>query len=146
MMDWTYEKAVEKSAALLETGQTHVHLMSDSEHPWHIAETVEAGGSHRLDMATSVRVTGKDPCGLTFSWSCDIEPWSASGSGYYQIDTTRLVEIMAKMPQVAKEQFRRYLLDCAGKVEAKGKQYQDIAARQMADAFALRSAADLANR
>jgi hypothetical protein len=146
MLDWTYERAVEKAASLIDTHQNEVHLYGDAEPPWHIAETVEAGCGRRMDIATGVRVKGKDASGLTFVWSFDIEPRSANGSGHYQIETDRIVEVMAKMPQGAREQFSRYLKDCAATVEARGKEYQEIAARQMRDAFALRSAAELANR
>lgn len=99
--------------------------------PWELATECEPGGSHRLEISTSVRFRGYDPStGLRMSWSFDIEPRSANGKGTYEIDTEGCLRVLALLPDVARAQFRRYLAECAPKVEKRAREYQDAADAQ----------------
>lgn len=137
MRDITYESAIANSAALRSLGQTEIYL-SAGEMPWAKATTCEPGGTHRLDMATSVWFGADHESGLHFRWSFDIESRSANGTGSYAIDVEACREVMKKLGPDARQKFAEYLFSCAEKVKAKGAEYQRIADRQYADAHLLR--------
>lgn len=137
----TYEKAVEAAEHLKAIGDEEVYL-ERGPFPWHLATRCEPGGTHRIDMATSVWFYGEDvENGLCLRWSFDIEPYTSNGKGYYEIDAAGCREVMASLPEPMADQFRRYLLDCAAKVAKQGAEYQKHADRQAADAAALRAIA-----
>jgi hypothetical protein len=134
----TYEKAIRNADALkaIEAGEVY---LDTAPYPWHQATRCEPGGSHRLDIATSVWFYGSDPgTGLEFRWCFDIEPPRANGKGHYEIDADACRDVLRALPEQAADAFRRYLLDSAEKVAAKGLEYQHHADRQAADALALR--------
>lgn len=135
--DMTYAEACAKADALkaLDCGEI---FLSTGEMPWHIATGCRPGGTHRLDMDTSVWFHGECPkTGLFFRWSFDIEPYSASGKGSYEIDAEACREVLSKLNGACREVFRDYLETCAAKVRAKGAEYQTVADRQLRDANTL---------
>lgn len=142
-----FRKAVANAVHLKALGHTEVHLYGYEapleNYPWHLATKCEEGGSHRLDMATSVRFTGYHAkSGLTFSWSFDIEDRSANGKGYYEIDTDQCRQVMQLLgDSEAGKQFKDYLKEGAKKVRAKGVEWQKYADRQFGDAARLEALA-----
>jgi hypothetical protein len=141
--DPTWRSIVEKAKSYLDIGQSEIYLHNDAnDYPWEFAQGCTPGGSHRLDISTSVRFFGEHPSGLRFSWSFDIEPYSANGSGSYHLDREGIASALAKLDRTpAAEQFRAYLRECVTKVSAKGDEYQAVANRQYADAQLLRAIA-----
>lgn len=120
-------------------GETRIHLYGDAEKPWQYATGCEPGGSHRLDISTSVRFTAAKN-GLEFSWSYDIEPSSANGKGDYHIDIEGIQRVLAKLPMKTATDFVNYLKSCADAVEKRADEYQESAKRQYGTASALRNA------
>lgn len=143
MNNLTFKKAVENAAALKSLGQHDVYLRDEigDDYPWHLASDFEPGGSHRLDIATSGWFSCNHESGLRFRWSFDIEPYSANGTGSYQIDAAACRSVMRKLNEPMRAEFRKYLLECAQKVAAKGVEWQAVADRQMSDAAQLRDIA-----
>ncbi len=142
LQEQSYEEYVKLAKHYLAIGAEKQYLMGDEEKPWHLATECEPGGSHRLDISTSVRFAGKHSCGLVFSWSFDIEPRSANGSGSYEIDIEAIQRVLAKLVHYsARKGFLDYLLDCAEKVEKRADEYQQEAKKQYAAANALRVSA-----
>lgn len=108
------------------------------EPPWHLATSFKPGGTHRMDIDTSGWFKGTDPeSGLQFTWSFDIEPHSANGSGSYRIDTQACENVLRQLPKDVGLEFRKYLADCADKVMKRGLEYQQYADRQYKDARTL---------
>lgn len=134
----TLKEVRKKSEALREIGISKV-CVDVSEFPFEATISCEPGGSHRLEIATSVWFRAEDVSGIELQTTFDIEPSSANGSGGYHIDSEAVTKIIARMNGYARGQFQRYLCDCADKVEARGKEYLEIAAKQMGDAAILRS-------
>lgn len=121
MLDLSFEDAVAKADSLLDLGHKNVWLRYGAEdYPWHIAETVKAGNSYRMSMPTCFQVTGEHESGLEFSWSVDIEPREANGTGTFQIDSDRLLEIAARLPASPRAQLAVFLQEVADLVEKKG--------------------------
>lgn len=121
-------------------GDTELYLSGDGEKPWKYVTGVEPGGSHRLDIATSVSFKAAHPCGLEFRWSFNIEPHSANGRSGYYIDIDAIQRVLAKLPMEPATKFVTYLKSCADAVEKKADEYQDEAKRQYGTAHALRRA------
>lgn len=137
MHDITYAQAVENSDALKKLGQTNIYLGHEDSVPWEFVTKVEPGGSHRLEIATSVWFTAEHPTGLTFSWSTDVEEREANGRGYYMMMPDKCRHIMDRLPTMARQQFRAYLSDCATKVLAKAAEWRAHVERQENDGRAL---------
>lgn len=135
-----YRDALKKADAYKAIGQTRIYLYDGSVYPWEHVSKVEPGGSHRLDIATSVRFAAVID-GLEFNWSWDIEDRSANGKGYYEINVGACREVMGKVPEAARQQLREYFAECAGKVQEKGQEWQRLADRQKRDADVLHSLA-----
>lgn len=140
--DVTVAFAVQHADFFKSLGQNDVWLGDDEGAPWELADRCEPGGSHRMDIATSVRFSGKHACGLRFSWHFDIETRDANGSSEYKINTAAILAVIQRMPDMVADQFRAYLKDCAEKVEKRGKEYMDSAQRQYGTAAQLRSVAN----
>ena len=135
MNDMTYKEAIKNAKHLKAIGQTKVYLRDDHDFPWEHVTSVEPGGSHRLDMATSVWFQAKDPAtGLVFQLSFDIEPYTANGKGHYEIDAHACRNVMSKLHGEARKLFSDYLAGCAAKVEAKAKEWNEITRKQFKDA------------
>lgn len=107
--------------------QTDHYLYRDDDYPWEFATECDPGGGHRMEIATSVRFTADHPSGLKFSWTFEIEPHNASGSGSYHIDVEGCQKALGALKGKAKKQFAEYLKDCAHKVAAKGDEWKKIA-------------------
>lgn len=120
-------------------GESKIYLHGNGEKPWQYAKSCKPGGSHRLDISTDVRFTASHK-GLEFSWSFDIEPSSANGSGSYHIDVEGIQRVLAKLPMDVATSFVLYLKQCADSVEKKADEYQEAAKRQYGVAYALRNA------
>lgn len=135
-MSLTYHKAIENHKALKAIGQTEVYLSDGGgERPWRDVTEVEPGGSHRLDMATNVWFTAIDKkTGLRFRWSFEIEPMTANGKGYYEIDVAGCRGVLGKLSSDGAKLFRAYLKSSAAKVRAKGLEWQRLVSKQMRDA------------
>ena len=135
----TYTEVKKKAAALRELGETSIYLEKDDPClPWGHVTKVEPGGSHRLDIATSVVFHATCPeTKLDLRWFFDIEGRDANGKGHYEIDAAACMEVTGKLPAEAKETWRSYLLGCAEKVRAKGMEWRAIADKQMTDAAKL---------
>lgn len=141
MRDLTFTEAIEKADALKTIGCREIYL-NKGDLPWHIADSCEPGGTHRLDMDTSVWFSGRDAeTGLRFRWSFDIEPHSANGKGSYEIDTESCLRVMRELNDGCRQEFRNYLLECSKKVKEKAEEWQKITDRQMRDAITLRGLA-----
>jgi len=135
-----YKQAIKLAEHYKAIGESRICLSRDeSEKPWHLVTNCEPGGSHRLDISTSVRFYAVDPgTGLHFDWSFDIEPYEANGKSSYEIDARACRNVLAKLPAKTAIQFRAYLAECAEKVAARGDEYFKLYQRQHADADALR--------
>lgn len=116
----------------------------DDDKPWQYVTDCEPAGSHRTEIATSIRFKAVHPCGLTFDWCFDIEPWSANGKGQYEIDTAACRKVkgyLACSPKALKA-FTDYLTECAEKVKAKGDEWMTYVGRQFRDAKILKQLAE----
>lgn len=122
-------------------GQTEFWLSrGDEEMPWEIAASCEPGGSHRMEIATSVRFAGTDPeTGFKFSWSWDLEPWNANGKGHYELDVAGAKAVMRKLPERCRKAFERYLQDCIKAVRKKGEEWEAVTQSQFKYAKSLES-------
>lgn len=137
MNDMTYDEAKKKATALRELGQTSVYLRG-GEMPWEHVTSVEPGGSHRLEMSTSVWFKARCPeTHLEFRWSFDIEPHSANGEGSYQIDAEACRAVTKRLKGDALAEWRNYLRECAAKVRAKGEEWRKVADKQLTNAALL---------
>lgn len=124
-----YKEAIRKSESIKNLGIEEIYLTSDF--PWTLATDCSPGGSHRLEISTSVWFYATEPnTGLKFRWSFDIEPHSANGSGKYCIDVDGVEKIISVLPDKAKKQFLEYLKDCASKVQKNADEYKKIASEQ----------------
>jgi hypothetical protein len=137
---WNYEEAIQKAEHIKALGLDDDIYLSVGPYPWHIATSCEPGGSHRLEIATSVWFRGESD-GLKFRWSFDIEPHSreANGQGSYQINTEGCLEVIGHLKGKCLTQFKLYLKDCAEKILKVADEYQQIAYKQYRDAVILRS-------
>jgi hypothetical protein len=108
--------------------------------PWALVSRVEVGGTHRLDMDTSVNFyTEVD--GLGFRWWMDLETRDANGSGEYKLDVPRIASVLAQLSEPGRRQFAGYLAQCAEKVRARGDEIMAMARRQYGDAATLQALA-----
>ena len=132
-------EAIEHYQAL---GMTRAMIPREADdQPWEVVTSLRPGSSHRLDMATSINCEYEHPSGMTFFWFLEIEEEGSNGSSAYQIDTTRLGGIIARLPDGPRQVLCAYLLESAGKVETRGEEFMEGARRQFGDAAALRSLA-----
>lgn len=123
-------------------GDTGIHVFSDMVNfPYELVTEVRPGGSHRIDISTSVWFKAPLPEGITLEGGFDIEHREANGKGYYSLDTEGIASVLIRLSPKGRTEFSRYLLDCAEKVDEKGKEYLSLAQRQMGDAAVLRTLA-----
>jgi hypothetical protein len=119
---------------------TNFHISRDEAIPWELATSCESGGSHRMDISTSVHFKGVDPqTGFTFSWTWDLEPWSANGKGYYELDVAGAKEVMRRLPATCRKAFEGYLQSCIKAVRKKGEEWEAITKGQFEYAKSLES-------
>jgi hypothetical protein len=106
------------------------------DYPWHLASSVEEGGSHRLDISTDLRFECQVK-GITLCWSFDLEPRSACGSGEYHIDSAGVADVIGKLNPLCAVTMKRILADAAVKVKARADDYMRAAQKQYGDAAVL---------
>jgi hypothetical protein len=117
--DW--RDAIQKAETYRDVGITELSISHDAPawgEPWEYVTEVSPGGSHRLDIDTTVRFRADHPCGLSFSWWFDIEPRSANGSGHYQIDVPGVRKVLTFLPPDKRQVFQTYLTAYANSVLA----------------------------
>lgn len=137
-MRLTYQEATNRAEHLIALGMgDDVYLSGDriDDKPWQHVESVEPGGTHRMEMATSVWFRATDPTTkLHFRWTFDIEPRGVNGKGHYEIDVDGCRRVLKALPYKGRKQFTAYLADCAARVRAKADEWKDLANRQLRDA------------
>jgi hypothetical protein len=138
LKEWTYEEVEEKAEAIKAIGLDVIYLSKGGEKPWHLATHCEAGGSHRLDIDTSVWFYATSLSGIPLRWSFDIEPPSANGKGSYEIDIAGCRNVLAKLKEPCLSEFRDYLSTCAKAVEKKAREITGWATEQKKTAQKLR--------
>jgi hypothetical protein len=137
--DWTYAEVKDKAEHLKAIGTEEIYLNKEP-YPWHLVNRMETGGSHRLDIATSVWLYAADPdSGLALRWSFDIKNREANGKGYYEVNKEECHRIIQLLPPAPQKQFRRYLVSCAKAIEKNAAEYLDIANKGLDTAKTLRS-------
>ena len=136
--DWSYAEVEAKAGAIKDLELGDIYL-AKGEMPWHLATSCESGGSHRLDISTSVRFRAVSSSGIPLRWSFDIEPSSASGKGGYYIDVEGCRRVLALLPEPCKSQFRQILFDCACAVLKQVKDWEKEIERERKIATDLRS-------
>ena len=136
--DWSYQEVEEKAEAIKQLDYDEIYL-GDGEKPWHLATHCQAGGRHRLDIDTSVWFSGTSLSGIPLRWSFDIEPYSANGKGYYEIDIKGCRNVLARLKEPCRSEFRDYLNNCAQAVEKNAKEYAELADKGRQTAESLRS-------
>lgn len=143
MREEDYCRVLQNASHYRALGISEVYLdSSSSAFPWQYVTSVEEGGSHRLDINTSVWFRAKEPTsGITFRWTFDIEPYSANGSGSYHIDVGSCKRVLALLPPEGRVLFREYLAKCAAAVKSKGDEWMECAMRQQRDARILQDLA-----
>lgn len=129
----TYKEAIVKAESIKNLGIDEIYL--DSDYPWQLVTSCEPGGSHRLEIATDVWFYAYDPkTELNFRWSFDIEPRSANGSSSYHINVEGIRDVLSRLGEDAKIQFRQYLAGCALKIKSKGDEWMKAAMEQQSAA------------
>jgi hypothetical protein len=108
----------------------------DNNYPWELATCVLEGGSHRLDISTSLQFQCEID-GITLSWYLDLEPSDANGSSEYHIDSQSIVSVLAKLSPICARQLKSILAADAAKVKAKADEYFKAAQKQYGDAALL---------
>lgn len=142
MSDTTWAEAMQKSEHYIALGMTKIYLGStwDSTLDWDKCADVEGGGTHRLEMSTSVRFAFRDK-GLEASWYLELEDRSANGKGHYQIDLAAIQRVLPLLPPGIRAKLNLMLLNGAEKIEENAEKYQEIATREYGTVAALRSLA-----
>jgi hypothetical protein len=126
----------------LALGMTTIYLGSkwDATLDWSKCVDVEGGGTHRLEMSTSVRFLFRDK-GLEASWYLELEDRTSNGHGHYQIDLPAIQKVLPLLPPGIRAKLNVMLLEGADKIEKSAVEYQAIAAREYGTVAALRSLA-----
>src|SRR4029077_7504296 len=138
MIEKKWRDLVKLAPKYLELGQVEHYLDHDAnDYPWEFVTKVESGGSHRLDMETSVWFSAVPASGLQFRWSFEIEFREANGKGYYMIDTDKCASVLASLSPDGKHKFKAYLKRCAKTVNEKGDSYEKALKNQREIAAAL---------
>ena len=148
-MDMTWKRAVANAEHLRALGITEVYLGHAEDDPdidWKACTEVRAGGSHRLDIITSLWFYFQDlGSGLTFRLSLDLDKSEADGKPYYQIEVERIVSVLRRLKPDSRPylQLVGHLAETAAAVEKNAREFQETAAREFGVAYALREAARL---
>lgn len=138
---WMYAEVKAKAEHLKAIGEKEVYLDNLVGAPWKFVTSVERGGSHRLDIYTSVWFRALEPAiGIPVRWAFDIELSSANGKGNYEIDVVGCREVLSELRPEMRAKFAAYLLDAAKKVRKQAEEYTSIAFRENESADALEKA------
>jgi len=141
--DWSYEEAKAKAKELKSLGEEEIYL-NKPPYPWNLTTKLTSGGSHRLDINTSVWFYGRDDAlDLEFRWSFDIEPHSANGKGTYSVEVESCLATMKLLPIHVKKQFQDYLTECANAIEKHAEELSGYAGKEYVTANLLKQASGL---
>lgn len=112
-------------------GIRDVFLDDDADDlPWSAVNEVREGGLWRFNMPISVWMMCKHESGITFQWSVDFEPKSASDSSSSMLDADRISRALDLLPAAAGKQFIDILrTSCAPKLQDQRDEHRQIAAR-----------------
>lgn len=144
MKEKTWREIVKKAKVYLELGQDdHCLGYEHTDFPWEFVTSCREGGSHRMEIATSVRFEAEHPSGLKFDWSYEIEPHGASGKGYFMIDVEGCQKILKLLSGKVRKEFSDYLKECAHKVAAKADEWKKVTDDQYKTADDLMKASKL---
>jgi hypothetical protein len=114
---WRDHEALAENYKAIGTNRIYLNEYDGvTDFPWEFVIECKGGASHRMDIPTNINFKAKCPSGIVYSWSFDIEPHSANGSGAYQIDTAAIKALYPKIPKPALASLKAYLLDCAEKI------------------------------
>jgi hypothetical protein len=136
--EWTYEQVKKKAQHFKALGQKEIYL-SLEPYPWSLVTDLKEGGTHRMDINTSIWFYATDPDnGLKLIWSFDIENRNANGKGYYEINQSECCRIMKLLPEKVKTKFKQYLMDCVKVIEKNAQEYLTIANKEFETAKVLK--------
>lgn len=135
----TWQDRVEKAKHYRATDNTRLFLSDDDldDRPWEYVTSLKTGGSHRLDLDTSVQFEAIHPSGLTFTWFLDLEVRDANGRSHYIVATDRIAKVLGLLRGVPRTDFADYLRQCAGKLRENAAKFTEIAAKEYGDASLL---------
>ena len=137
--NWTYSDVKLKAEHFKALEFSEVYL-SEGPYPWNLVSKIAPGGTHRLDISTSVWFYATDPdSSINLRWSFAIEDRSANGKGYYEINKEECFKILQLLYPIPRDQFRKYLIDCAKSIEKNAREYLDVSNREFETARILRS-------
>ena len=147
MTEINWHEAVAKADLYKLIGQNEIHLYHDLgegewDRPWEYVTEVRPGGSHRLDIDTSVWFTATHPSGLSIRWTFDIEPHTANGSGTYHIDAAGCRKVLSLLPIDQRQAFQDYLTACSNSVLKHAQEGWKYVQREFHDAEILRRLGD----
>jgi hypothetical protein len=136
--DLTVSQVRAQAAHLIALGVTV--CLKDAEPPFEQAESFEDGCTVRLGVNTSGYFTATIE-GVRVKWSFNLEGWGANGTGELQPRIEECRRVVQRLQGPAKDQFRQWLADVAGKVGKDAAEW-----RASADSYAAKAAilADLA--
>lgn len=109
-----YGQAIKNAEHYIAIEQTNVHLLNTDDLsllPWDYVTSVNAGATMRLGIPTNIYLEAKHPCGLTFSWSVNLEKNDANGTGTNKLDGKIFCDLASKLPKNAVEKFVSFLED-----------------------------------
>jgi len=136
--DWDYQGVEQNADAIKKLGYDEIYL-SKGEYPWHLATHCSEGGSHRLNIYTDVWFEAVSPSGIPLRWSFAIEPHSANGKGTYFIDVKGCREVIAKLQEPCRTDFKNYLNTCADAIEKQARELRSAMERELKTVETLRS-------
>ena len=140
------EKTIDEHVALAEhylaIGKEEVYLYKPSSPPWALVSEVKSGSTWRFEVPVSIDFKAKHECGLTFSWSVDVEESGANGTGSLQPNTAALLEIYNAIPASMRAALAEALVLIIGAMQAQAQQYLSRAETAFGKAYALKSMLD----
>jgi len=102
---------------LLAIGQETVYLDDDGPRPWSLVTSVDSGGLMRFGLSVSLRFTAPLPCGVSVSWSVDIERQGANGSPAPVFNAETISGVIANLPEAARGRLRKWAVGSLGELE-----------------------------
>lgn len=125
--DWSYNEVINKSDAILALGLNEIYL-NKGEMPWEVATSCEPGGSHRLDIYTSVWFRGiESNSGISLRWSFDIENNNSPQDHHYHVDIEGCRKVLNSLKGNVRNQFQKYLADCSTSISKLAADYRKYA-------------------
>jgi hypothetical protein len=112
-----YQQDVDLAEHYLAIGHTRISIYTPYESkgeiftegiPWEYTSHVAEGGTWRNGMPVSVTFEADHPCGLTFSWSAQLEDDRSTGRS--DMDLERIRKMFLLLPPEILEETRKLLL------------------------------------